>query len=209
MNKKYLDGMKDLKASEELKKRLITSVKEDQTKKVSPLFLYKKIVATTSICIFVIFLMVAVPLFNNQGKSGKQALFSGFTLTAYATNGTPIEVKPNIEFPLGEYQVTMSSVPGFPLKIECKDADTIKLKVSDGQLLSWKAPDGKVINLGQEIILKSGDTIYWTPLKTQSNSIVKECNLVIKAYKNNTEIGRGIINIKADKNYTYTGKVEV
>lgn len=214
MNNKYINGMNEIIADDELKRKIISCVKQNDSKQILHFFTLKK--AVTSIaaaCIFTLVMTFGIPFIQNgsysakQGQSGVQSVFDGFVINVYAADGTPLEIKPNVDFPLGKYQMTMNSAPGFPLKIVCNDADTIKLIVTDGEFLLWASPDWKVNNKGKELEINSGDTVYWTPLKGADNTIANNCNIVIKAYKNNKELGSNSIKIESDDSYTYTGRL--
>ncbi|MEW6042483.1 MAG: hypothetical protein AB1633_13270, partial [Elusimicrobiota bacterium] len=213
MKNKYINGMNEIKADDELKRKIISSVKHNGHKNRSLFFTLKRtVVSIAAACIFALVITFGVQFIQNdsdmarQKQSRVQSLFHGFVITAYASDGTPFEIKPNVEFSLGKYQMTMSSVPGFPLKIVCNEADTVKLTVTDGRFLLWASPDWQVRNKGKELEIKSGDTVYWTPLKGENtDTIATNCNVVIKAYKSNKELGSNSIKIGSDDDYTYTG----
>jgi hypothetical protein len=216
MNEKYINGMNEIKADDELKRKIISSGKQSSSKQVSHFFTLKKaMVVVAAACAFALFISFGLPFVRNdsnsikQGPAGVTPLFAGFVITAYAADGTPVEVKPNVDFPLGKYQMTMSSVPGFPVNIVSDNADTIKLTVTDGGLLLWSPPTYKVLYKGKKLDIKSGDTVYWTPMdEAGSDAIAAKCTLVIKAYKNNEILGGTSIKIASDDNYVYTGRLE-
>jgi hypothetical protein len=205
--------MNEIKTDDNLKRKIINSVKEKKFKHNSHFFTQKKAVAGIAVaCIFALVMVFAIPFIQNnrdiakQEQSKVQSLFDSFVITAYAADGTPFEIKPNVDFPLGEYQLTMSSAPGFPLKIVCKDADTIKLTVTDGEFLLWTPPDGRVNSKGETLEIKSGDLIYWTPRKEANpKTIASNCTISINAYKNNKKLGSNSIKIESDNNNSYIG----
>jgi len=210
MNNKYIDGMEEIKADGKLKRKIMHSVKQD--KQASRFFTFKKAVATVAItCTFVLVISFGIPFIQNnshmeeQGQLKEHSLFDGFVITAYAVDGASIQVKPNVEFTLGKYELTMSNVPGFPVRIVCDKANTIKLTVTDGELLLWTPPDYEVYNKEKVLEIKSGDTIYWSPMsEANSNTIATDCILEIEAYKDNEKLGSNRMEIKSDNNYTYT-----
>lgn len=215
MNNKYINGMNEIKADDEFKRKIISNIKQSNSKKISRFFTSQKVITAVAVaCTFAIIILFGVPFIQNgsdtlrKGQSEMQSLFDGFAITAYAADGTSIEVRPNVQFPLGKYQMTMSSVPGFPITIACEKADVIKLTATDGEFLLWIPPDWQVYNKGKELAIKSGDTVYWSPSKEGNTSaIATNCNLVIKGYKNNIELGSNSIKIELDGNYTYTGRL--
>jgi hypothetical protein len=215
MNNKYINGMNEIKADDRLKIKIINSIKECKPKQITHLFVLKKTAALMAVaCTFVLVITYGIQYIQNkdnkinQGQSTVETLFPGFVITAYAADKTHFTIKPDVDFPLGKYEMTMSSVPGFPLKILCNGADIIKLTVTDGEFLLWAPPAGKVYNKGKELEIKSGDTVYWSPLKEiNSHSITSSCTISIKAFKNNKEQGSNTIKIESDNNYSYIGRL--
>jgi len=215
MNNKYINGMNEIKADDSLKIKIINSVKESKTKHITRFFVLKKTAALIAVaCTFVLVITYGIQYIQNkdnkinQSQSTMKTLFPDFVITAYAADETHFTIKPNVDFPLGKYEMTMSSVPGFPLKIVCNGADIIKLTVTDGEFLLWAPPDGKVYNKGKKLEIKSGDTVYWTPLKEiNSDSITSSCTISIKAFKSNKELGSNTIKIKSENNYSYIGRL--
>ena len=78
-------------------------------------------------------------------------------------------IKPQITSTIDEYSLTMSSVPGFPIKVgvtfdgPSASITSIVLITNKGSFVEW-GDDNKVINLGKEAKF-SGKKIYWTPLE--------------------------------------------
>lgn len=219
MNNKYINGMNEVKADDNLKRKIINNIEENNFSESafaqpSHLFTFKKAVAVIAfVCTFAFVMTLGLPNFKNNNtknvpKLGVKKAFHDFVITAYAADGTTFNIKPNVEFSLGKYQMTMSSVPGFPLKIVCKDADTIKLTATDGEFLLWAPPNFKVQNKGKELEIKSGDTLYWSPQKSSnSNTAASNSTILIKAYKGKKEIGTNSIKIQSDNTYSYVGKL--
>lgn len=215
MNNKYIDGMNEIKADEEFRKKIISSIQKDNSKQVLHFFTFKKAAAIVGVaCSLTLDISFGIPFFQNyshttkQGRNVTQSLFDGFIITTYANVGIPVVVKPNAEFALGKYELTMNSVPGLPVKVVCDEAATIKLTVTDGELLLWKPLDPIVINKGNTLEIKSGDTVYWSPLnETSSNILATNCILTMEAYKNNEKLGSNTIKIKSNDNYSYSGRL--
>lgn len=215
MNKKYINGMNEIKADDSLKIKIINSIKEYKPKQTTHLFVLKKAAALMAVaCTFFLVIAFGSQYIQNkdnginEDQSTVETIFPGFVITAYAADETHFEIKPNVAFPLGKYEMTMSSVPGFPLKIVCNGTDIIKLTVTDGEFLLWASPDWRVYNKGKELEIKSGDTVYWSPLKEiNSDSITRSCTISIKAFKNNKELGSNKIKIESDNNYSYIGRL--
>ncbi|MGM0884858.1 MAG: hypothetical protein ACQEXQ_27935 [Bacillota bacterium] len=196
---RYIDGMNEIKASDELKKSIINDAKKYQSKG----FAFQKTTALlAAVCTFILLAMFGLSFL--QPNSDKP-LFDGFVLTAYAADGTPVEIKPNVGFPLGKYQMTMSSVPGFPINIVSGEADVISLRATDGSFLLWTPPASKVVNKGTQLEIKSGDTVYWSPLSDGVNKTVAKSAIEVIAYQNDKELGRRTIEINRKDDYSYSG----
>ena len=188
MRTKYVDGMNEIKVDDDLKQSMISrAVTNDAEPRIRARSFRSKTAIFAAACMIVILLAIGGPfILHNEDQTNKHtsALFSGFIITAYAADDAPLKVKPDVDFPLGQYSGFMSSVPGFPITISSKDADEIRLQTSEGELLRWTPSASKVIKEGKEATVKSGDTIYWSPLVEGSQSqAALESNLEITAYK--------------------------
>jgi hypothetical protein len=209
MRSKYVNEMNGIKLDDELKQSIISKVSSSTaaSQKGARTFRSKVSMISTA-CVIVFLLIFGGPLIlhnSDQTNSGPSTVFNGFVITAYAADGTPLMVKPDVDFPLGQYSTFMSSVPGFPVTIVSKDADQISLQTSDGELLLWNPTDSKVIHQGKEAIVKSGDTIYWSPLV--DGQVTTESMLEITAYKDKKKLGSNVIQIKSEDHVMYKGKV--
>ncbi|NEW06339.1 hypothetical protein GK047_09970 [Paenibacillus sp. SYP-B3998] len=205
---KYVNEMNGVKADEELKKTIISQVisRADGSLTVAHNPRSKvTIFIVTSVIIFII--AIGIPLIYNgaQDSSGLPNLYKGLVVTAYAADGTSVAVSPDVDFPLGQYSLIMSSMPGFPLTIACKDADNISLRTSEGMLLLWNPPVNKVLPMGKEANVKSGTTIYWTPLVEGDRA--EKAILEITAYKDKNKLGSSLIEIKTEDHIMYKGKL--
>ncbi|MFD0589193.1 hypothetical protein ACFQZE_14420 [Paenibacillus sp. GCM10027627] len=208
---KYAKEMNEIKASDELKQSIISKSNiNSSTAQTKAQSFRNKTAMISAACVIVFLLVFGGSLFLNDGNhtgDSHSTLFNGFVITAYATDGTPFMVKPEVDFPLGQYSPLMSSVPGFPIKVVSTDTDQISLRASDGQLLFWNPADSKVINQGKEAIVKPGDIIYWSPIVAgEHGHAAEEAELEITAYKDKKKIGSSKIEIKTEGNGWYKGK---
>ncbi|HZW49399.1 MAG TPA: hypothetical protein VFF80_04615 [Bacillota bacterium] len=205
MNNQYINGMNEIKADDELKKTIINRVKQNNAKRLSQYFPRRKVISVVAVaCLVISVIIFGIPFVQNRSNRAENA----FIITAYAADGTTFKLNPAVDFLLGKYQVTMSSVPGFPLKVLCVAADAIKLTVTDGEFLLWSSSDWKVRNQGKELQIESGETVYWTPLQgSNTDTLARNCTISLKAYKNNQELGSTTIKIESDDRFTYTGRL--
>jgi hypothetical protein len=212
MRTRYMNGMNEIKVDDELKQSIISKFSSSDAATHTGVRSFRnKVAMFVAACVIVILLAIGGPLIlhpGDQANSGSSTMFKGLVITAYAADGAPLMVKPNVDFPLGQYSLLMNSVPGFPITIDCKDADQIRLRTSEGQLLLWTPPDSKVNPQGKEVTVKSGVTIYWTPLEegNQSHVAIKSI-LEITAYKDKKKLGSSAIEIKSEDQVMYNGKL--
>lgn len=209
---KYIGGMNEIKADDELRRAIISSVRQASGNKHHPFFTRTRaiavVVAVSVLCIAGWYGWSALEQDGGpQSAHRARALFDGFVLTAYAADGTPVEVKPDISFPLGHYGLTMSSVPGFPLKIAADQADSITLKATDGAFLLWTPPASRVIDKGRQLDIRPGDTVYWSPLSDTNDKPATESRLEIEAYRNHAKLGSRTVIVRSDDHYAYSGQL--
>lgn len=208
---KYVNGMNEIKADNELKQRIINKSITSAAVPRSVARTFRSKAAMTAVSCMIIFLLaVGGPLvLHNKDQENPATLFSGFVVTAYAADGAHLVVKPDVAFPLGQYSMYMSSVPGFPITIGSKDVEKIEVRTSEGQLLLWNPADPIVKHQGKEATVKSGDTIYWSPMVEgdPSQSAATEGIIEITAYKDMKKLGSSRIEIKLEDDYMYKGKL--
>jgi hypothetical protein len=196
---RFVAEMNKIKGNEEFKTELIRNVllKQDQpTVRKLPAKVFM-LVASIAV-IFIISELAPSKLLENRNLHNVQ-----FSITAYAAEGLPISVKPNIEFPLGQYSLMSSNVPGFPVTINCKEATRIVLRSTNGKILLWNKLNWMVSSKGKEASIESGTTIYWTPIEEGMRA--KETTLELIAYKGDSKIADSLIKIKTDNNLSYNG----
>lgn len=206
---KYVSGMKRITASAELTEGIVKKVVQEQampyTGKSGSGIRYSQrptvsVIAGILICISLLGLFQVWS--SGHSQPGQQPYLSEiFAVTVYAANGEPQEVHPEVNFPIGDYRMTNSRSPGFPIEITADGADEIRLQTTEGNFLRWTPPDYVVHELGKQAAIASGDMIYWSPLYSSE----QESELTLTAYSNEAEIGRAVILIQADKSGIYTG----
>ncbi|MFC5652323.1 hypothetical protein ACFPYJ_25065 [Paenibacillus solisilvae] len=213
MRDKYANGMNEIKMDDERKQAILNRINPGHTEPSAGAAwsIRGKIVMAAAACILLFLFVLGGPNIlhlGNQAGSTDTTLFRGFVITAYAADGAPQTVKPDVEFPLGQYSPLMSSVPGFPITISAKDADEIRLHTSEGELLRWSPQDSKVRPQGNEASLHPGDTIYWSPLAKKGQSPLRTKSIIeITAYKDDALLGSSTIEIQSDDRFTYRGKL--
>lgn len=196
--------MKEIQAGGELKRQLINSAKQQPSPGSGKAFAIKKTAALLAAACTFILIAVLGASFLQPGS--EKTVFASFVITAYAADGTPVEMKPHVQLPLGKYSPLMSSVPGLPISIAAEGADAIAVTVTEGSLSLWSPPASKVINKGKSMTAASGTKLYWSPLNDQTPA--NKSTVLVIAYKNNKEIGRRSIEIQAVDDFYYTGVVK-
>ncbi|WP_042169638.1 hypothetical protein [Paenibacillus gorillae] len=208
---KYVNGMNEIRVDHSLKQAIINNcVTRASTSQNTKQVIHSRFVRVVISCIILFLLAIGGRLIFQNGESNNPtALFSGFVVTVYAADGASFVVEPDVDFPLGQYSLLMSSVPGFPITIASKNADMIKVQSSEGQLILWNPADSKVIHLGEQAAVRSNDTIYWSPLVEgdQSRSVATSGILQITAYKGDTKLGSSTIEITLNEQGKYKGKL--
>lgn len=201
---RYIDGMKEIQAGDELKQQLMNNAKQP-TPDSAKAFAVKKTAALMAAACTIILTAVFGASFFQPGND--KAVFPSFVITAYAADGTPVEMKPNVHLPLGKYSPFMSSVPGLPISITAENAEAITVTVTEGSFVLWSPPASKVIPKGKSLSVTSGTKLYWSPDRTPE-TIAKKSTVLVIAYKNKKEIGRRSIEIQAGDDFYYTGVVK-
>ncbi|MFC4775278.1 hypothetical protein ACFO9Q_00585 [Paenibacillus sp. GCM10023252] len=155
---KYARGMDDIQVSDELRRTIRNRVeKQAAASPARDKFLHNMVIRIAASCVIVLLLAVggwSVAQRTEESSIGHTGMLQNLVITAYASDGAPVVMTPEVEFPLGQYSMLMSSVPGFPITIECKDADKIKLRASEGKFLLWSQMNTKVRPQGKELTVK-------------------------------------------------------
>lgn len=203
---RYISGMKEIQAGDELKKQMIHHVQQQSARKRKTLSIKKTATLSAAACIIVFLVVLGAPLLQHENK---KTAFGGFVITAYAADGTSIEMKPETQLPLGKYSPLMSSVPGFPIRIVAEEADIIAITVTEGNLLLWSPSDSKVIQKGRSMKTTSGTIVYWSPLEEgEEHSLSQSATVSVTALAGNKELGRHVIEINTDDRLNYSGVVK-
>ncbi len=209
MRDEYVKAIDEIKASEEFKQSMIRSMStvrqetRNEEKRKSGRNVRGRIVMVTVSCAILLLLAISASLVLRPDS--RATVFDGFTVTVYAADGTAVPVKPNVEFPLGEYSMLMSQVPGFPVTVSSEDGDRIRIQASEGELLLWNPADSKVLIQGSKATVQSGETFYWSPSAEGAQSGAAG-TLEITAYRQETKIGSAEIEIKSENGQVYKGE---
>lgn len=110
----------------------------------------------------------------------------------------------SVELPVSRYTTVSSSEPGMPIRTLCPAADEISINTDAGTFLTYSPPYYKVYEHGKHLNIKSGDTVYLSPLD-EYGEISAKITVNIYAYKNSREIGRAVIVIGLTDSY-YTAE---
>lgn len=159
---------------------------------------------------------------DNENANSDNSDFKGFALTAYTMDKdsetylsanymnetTATVMEPSVKILLARYSPLMSSVPGLPFTFDITDkgieVDGISVRVDGGKLLTWDAQNGDVSvkDCGAQYTCSTGETLYWSPLNEEEQSMVSNATITVSAIKNEKEIGHQTINIIFDgENY--------
>lgn len=210
MNKEdYKRVVSNFKADSNLEKNIRQNILyiENQAVNRKNFSLKKMIIGSAVACVIaliIVFEFSIVPNSNNITRNTNPIFtFEGFDVIAHAADGTPRTLTLNTEFVMKEYSPLMSSVPGLPFTIGCKDTskgklsiDKIKVSVDNGEIIAWDQGNGVVKNKSKNYMCNTGETIYWSPLC--NGSIVKNDTIIIlTAIIDNKEVGIQKIIIKA------------
>lgn len=204
--KRYKAGMNEIKADEALKEQIIQHIKESGLDQRSHSFKIKRIalfLVTASLIILVAMFGISYCLDDSRATKTIEAEFHGIYITGFSKSGSPALVKPNVSF--GEYSIYMSSVPGFPLKIEAVDADRIHLQVTEGSFDSWSPLKPKVIHNDKEFDVQSGVKFYYFPGFDSKYPETASSRIEITVFRKDKELGRETIEIRSKDGIEYTG----
>lgn len=198
---RYIEGMKEIKADEELKSSLIQSLQQSRTPQPQKRPMSKK--AALPVAAACLLIVLAVFATSSLRPDRPPAFTAGLVIHAYAHDGSAVEMKPNVELPLGKYTPIMSSVPGLPLQIGSSEADSISVIAEHGTLIEWSPTTSKVIVKGKKVSIKPGTTLYWSPM-SEAGELVRDPSTMITviAYDGKKEIGRRQIEIRLDEKST-------
>lgn len=116
-------------------------------------------------------------------------------ITAFAADGEEVALTHDVKFTADPYQLTMSSVPGLPFEVVCPEADSIRVTVTEGGILTWDPDTFKVIRRGTEHTIRPGDTVYWTPQRGDETGFeLREgytSNVLFTAFQGDAIVAKG------------------
>ncbi len=138
------------------------------------------------------------------------ATSSGLTASVNAVDSKETAQQSDISVEFKNYCLALSSVPGMPFIItthhEDLEADSIRVDVDAGRILSWTPPDYSAKKRGKTYVLSSGDTIYWSPFDKQSTP-VDNCELTVTVYDSNGQAYTVSVAISQTKDFFYTAEI--
>jgi len=105
------------------------------------------------------------------------------------------ELKDNIKLGIANYNLTMSSVPGYPIIFELDNVDYLNIDVTNGTILNWDSNTGKVDSLGNTYKLSNNDTLYF--------NVNINTNIRIIGIRNKKEVFEKNITISSDDDFNY------
>lgn len=105
------------------------------------------------------------------------------------------ELNDNVKFPLANYNLAMSSVPGYPIEFELDNLDYVEINVTDGTILDWNSETGIVKSLENTYQLFNNGTLYF--------NINKDTNIKIIGIKDKKEVFEKNISISNDDKFNY------
>jgi hypothetical protein len=117
-------------------------------------------------------------------------------------------MEPNVKVLLAQYSPLMSSVPGLPFTFditdESMDIGGLVVRVDCGKLIRWdpQIDNSSVTDCKKECTCNAGETLYWSPLSEEDNSVVTNATITVTAIKEGKEIGYQKISVILDgENY--------
>ncbi|MWC29702.1 hypothetical protein [Paenibacillus sp. MMS18-CY102] len=203
----YVSQMNTIKLDDKTKEKMLQNVLSVSTASQKHRFtVQKRFAVIAAACFLIMLIALAAPPFLNH-KEQPPRLVQSLILTAYAADGSPIPVKPNVEFPFGRFSTLMSNAPGFPIMIDSKGADSVRLHASSGRLLLWAPPDSKVTFLDSDATIVPGNTVYWSPLEEGNPpKFAVKSTIELKLYHNGSIVGSGKIEINSENGVDYKAK---
>lgn len=113
----------------------------------------------------------------------------------------------NVTSPIDYYELTMSSVPGFPIKINVSEAysDTthkVQFITDKGNLLTWENSDVKIY--GKQLRVNLSDTtVYWSP--NDCEETYEGCTVSVEVIdeSNNVVASEKFHIVSEDRRYTF------
>lgn len=105
------------------------------------------------------------------------------------------EIKEKIQLPLEKYNPAMSSVPGYPIKLELEDMEKVVISVKEGTIYDYDRKAGRVTSLGNEYQLTSDATLYF--------NVNDKTEIKIVGTNQKKEILEKNVVISMDSNYNY------
>lgn len=130
----------------------------------------------------------------------------------YASEMVKKEVKVDTKVYLGSYDPLMSSVPGYPMIVSSassngfgqSERNLIRIKVNNGNLISWDKNTGKTTEIGKEGLFESGDNVFWSPLN--DGILCESAKIIVDLLEDKNKIATSEIIIEEQESGIYTAE---
>jgi hypothetical protein len=149
----------------------------------------KALVAFAVAACFIITAIFGIPLLSHTSENKNPNGFKGFSITAYALDGSAVNLEQNVNISYDDNQAYADTFRGIPLKIGCQNSDSIHITASGGNFLTFDESTGKTDTLGNDIKIKPDSKIYWSLDPTDPAWQNKTFSVDISALKDGQEIG--------------------
>jgi len=138
---------------------------------------------------FIITAIFGIPFLNHNSDKVTSDKFKGFSITAYALDGSAVNLEQNVNISYDDNRTSVDGFRGIPLRISCQDSDSIHITASGGNFLTLDESTGKTNTFGNDIHTKPGSKVYWSLDPTDPTWQNKTVSVDITALKNGNEIG--------------------
>lgn len=196
-NKKVIKRVFDDEFNREKMKQQILLKYEKKNK-------FIKIIKYSIAPICLVFVSFIVVLLNNKGNIIEDNIISTMKVYAYTKledeRMERVELRDDVKLLLSSYNLTMSSVPGYPIMFELHNVDYLKIDVINGTILEWDSSTGKVNSVGNIYQLFKDNTLYF--------NINVNTNIKITGIKNKKDVFEKNITILSDDDFNYYAILE-
>ena len=178
--------------SNNLKEQILFKFKRKENVKIQKVIKY----AVVPICmVFILFLGISM----NTNQIDSKNYIGTMKVYAYTMSEDnrieQTELRDNVKIILKKYNMTISSVPGYPNMFEMDNIDYIHIEVINGSISLWNCHTGEVKNLNNNYDLYDNATIYFN---VNDNTQIK-----LTGIKDKEEVFKKNITISMDDAFNY------